>query len=118
MYKQASRNRQGTGRRVLKPRKTGRVGTIEWISRRKGGSIAIGESIHIPFANSGLRQTGAAKPRKGDRVEFEVKRWPDGPQAFDIRKVGFSRPESKGGKPQYKTPTFCSGGLPSLGKRR
>ena len=63
-------------------------GTIKWLSDRKPfGFIERSNGTDIFFLLSEVIDSGAGEILKGDRVAFDTKDSPKGPEAVNIRKV-------------------------------
>ncbi|MEV4513571.1 cold-shock protein [Dactylosporangium sp. NPDC049525] len=63
-------------------------GTVKWFNAEKGfGFISVdgGNDVFVHF--SAIAEDGYRSLDEGQRVEFEIKQGPKGPQAESVRKV-------------------------------
>jgi len=63
-------------------------GTVKWFNAEKGfGFISVdgGNDVFVHF--SAIASEGYRSLEENQRVEFEVKQGPKGPQAEDVRKI-------------------------------
>lgn len=64
-------------------------GTVKWFNAEKGfGFIAVDDGSGDVFVHySAIQSTGFRSLEENQRVEFEIKRGPKGPQAESVRVI-------------------------------
>ncbi|MCS7234122.1 MAG: cold shock domain-containing protein [Synergistetes bacterium] len=65
-----------------------RTGTVKWFNAAKGyGFITDDEGGDVFVHYTGIKGTGFRTLEEGQRVQFEIKQAPKGPQAINVTKI-------------------------------
>ena len=65
-----------------------RTGTVKWFNAAKGyGFITDDEGGDVFVHYTGIKGSGFRTLEEGQRVQFEIKEAPKGPQAINVTKV-------------------------------
>ncbi|MBC7332399.1 MAG: cold shock domain-containing protein [Synergistetes bacterium] len=65
-----------------------RTGTVKWFNASKGyGFITDDEGGDVFVHYTGIKGTGFRTLEEGQRVQFEIKQAPKGPQAINVTKI-------------------------------
>ncbi len=65
-----------------------RTGTVKWFNAAKGyGFITDDEGGDVFVHYTGIKGSGFRTLEEGQRVQFEVKEAPKGPQAINVTKI-------------------------------
>ena len=65
-----------------------RTGTVKWFNAAKGyGFITDDEGGDVFVHYTGIKGTGFRTLEEGQRVQFEIKEAPKGPQAINVTKI-------------------------------